>query len=255
MQKICIVIPCYNEEFRLPANEFLEFYQSTDLFFCFVNDGSSDGTLNLLYQLKHGRDKRILVISLPQNRGKAEAVRTGVLGAMSWHDFTFIGYFDADFSTPLTEVMHLMEEAGEEKLLILGSRVKRLGASIERNLGRHYFGRLFSTIASITLKIPVYDTQCGAKLINTKIAGAVFTRPFITRWLFDMEILARLIELFGRAALCSSVIEIPLRVWKRKDHSHLKVAHMLKVPYELWKINCYYNLNSAGKTSPVPIAQ
>ncbi|AHM60061.1 glycosyl transferase family 2 [Flammeovirgaceae bacterium 311] len=255
MQKICIVIPCYNEQFRLQAEEFLKVYHSTGFFFCFVNDGSSDDTLSLLHKLEHGREKRVLVLSLPQNRGKAEAVRTGVLQALGWYDFDYIGYFDADFSTPLTEVLHLLEEAGEGKLLILGSRVKRLGATIERNLGRHYFGRVFSTVASMTLKIPVYDTQCGAKLINTKIAREIFAKPFITRWLFDMEILARLIELFGREEICTSVIEIPLNEWKRKDHSHLKITHMLKVPFELWRIYFHYNLNSAGKTKPVPIVQ
>jgi glycosyltransferase involved in cell wall biosynthesis len=229
----------------------MEVCQGTDFFFCFVNDGSSDMTLEVLQKLQQGREDRVLVKSLPRNRGKAEAVRTGVLSALSWHNFSFIGYFDADFSTPLTEVTHLLKESGEDKLLIMGSRVKRLGATIERNLGRHYFGRIFSTVASMTLKIPVYDTQCGAKLISTKIAKQIFTPPFITRWLFDMEILARFIEMFGRNEMCKAVSEIPLNVWKRKDHSHLKLTHMLKVPFELAKIYAHYNLKSAGKGKPV----
>ncbi|WP_224997920.1 glycosyltransferase [Cesiribacter sp. SM1] len=253
MQKICIIIPCYNEQFRLPRDEFLEVFQSTNFFFCFVNDGSSDKTQYVLEMLRSGREERVQVISLPRNKGKAEAVRTGVLKALSWHDFSYIGYFDADFSTPITEALHLLEESGEDKLLIMGSRVKRLGATIERNLARHYFGRIFSTVASLTLKIPVYDTQCGAKLISTKVARQLFTAPFLTRWLFDMEILARCIEMFGRKETCTTVSEIPLKVWKRKDHSHLKISHMLKVPFELYKIYSHYKLESSGKTNLVPI--
>ncbi|MFN5460298.1 MAG: glycosyltransferase, partial [Bacteroidota bacterium] len=44
MQKVCVVIPCFNEQDRLPINDFIEFYKKNDIHFLFVNDGSTDNT-------------------------------------------------------------------------------------------------------------------------------------------------------------------------------------------------------------------
>ena len=50
---ICIVIPCYNEENRLPLDEYRSFIEKTpNALLCFVNDGSIDHTLQALEELK-----------------------------------------------------------------------------------------------------------------------------------------------------------------------------------------------------------
>ena len=200
MQKICIVIPCYNEENRFPVVEFNDFYKATEsICFCFVNDGSIDNTSGVLNNLRKGRDNRILFIELKKNQGKAEAVRNGILKSLEWKNFDYIGYFDADLSTPLPEIFLLEESLRQKSIyqMAFGSRVMLLGVLIKRNACRHYLSRIFASLASSLLKLPIYDTQCGAKLIKAELASKIFTKPFVTRWLFDIEIFARIINFYG----------------------------------------------------------
>ena len=145
MQKTCIIIPCFNEQDRLPVDDFIYFFDNFPIYFCFVNDGSSDETLNLLNDIRKGREDRILIADLTRNQGKAEAVRIGILESLKWSHFDLIGYFDADLSTPLIEIVNLSKYFDENTLVVFGSRVKRLGVTINRNPLRHYLGRVFST--------------------------------------------------------------------------------------------------------------
>ncbi|MFQ6070884.1 MAG: glycosyltransferase family 2 protein, partial [Candidatus Aminicenantales bacterium] len=121
-----------------------------------------------------------------------------------------------------------------------GCRLKRMGATIERHWYRHYFGRVFATGASLVLGLPIYDTQCGAKLLRAELAGILFERPFISRWLFDIELLARMIQLLGRKKVMTSVVELPLERWEDKGESKVKLLYIPKVPFELLLIGLTY---------------
>ncbi len=243
MQEICIIIPCFNEEKRLDQDALLSFIQrNPDVNFCFVNDGSNDGTLVLLNNIKEVNKENILIVDQPENAGKASAVRSGILGAVKWKSFKYFAYFDADFATPLNEVFTLWEVIEKKQaMFVLGSRIKRLGATVERKFFRHYFGRVFATFASILLDLPVYDTQCGAKIISRNWIESAFSNPFISSWLFDVEILARLRNEYGKDKLLELTVEVPLNRWIEKGGSKIKLAHLIRIPIELLKIHLIYN--------------
>jgi len=242
MPKTIIIIPCYNEENRFLADLFNEFYLKSEVCFCFVNDGSKDYTLRMLKGLQQGRTERINVLDLKRNGGKAEAVRQGILQSMNWKKFDFIGYLDADFATPLSEINYLLHQFDNKPdcQVVFGSRVKLMGRKIERQVLRHYLGRIFATTVSMILKLPIYDTQCGAKMFRIQLAKQIFIQPFISRWLFDVEIFARIINLYGYERAAAVMYEAPLNQWLEVGGSKLSFKPYLIAPYELFQIKLKY---------------
>jgi dolichyl-phosphate beta-glucosyltransferase len=243
MQEVCVVIPCFIEEHRLRGADFLAFLEShRAASLCLVDDGSGDGTLAVLEQLRSRCPDRILVHHLSANSGKAEAVRAGVLHVAAMARWPIIGYWDADLSTPLDEVDRLLAALRDTPgcYLALGSRVKRLGAHIDRRISRHVMGRIFAACASGILGFAVYDSQCGAKLFPIESATVFFQEPFLTRWLFDLEMLVRLRNAMGMTAI-DMTREVPLGRWKEVGGSKLALSDMINVPIELLKIRQHYN--------------
>jgi len=195
-ERIDWVVPCFDEAARLQGAAFLSLLDDcAPASVIFVDDGSRDQTLQYLRGLAEQRPDSIAVVALPENRGKAEAVRQGLLRALSG-TATLVGYVDADLATPPAELRRLAELARSSECdVLMASRVQLLGRHIERRSARHYLGRVFATLASAVLHLPVYDTQCGAKLFRrTEALAAALEEPFLSRWAFDVEILARLLR-------------------------------------------------------------
>ena len=219
MSRISIVVPCYNEAKRFDESAFARALgEVPSLDFIFVDDGSGDETLAILRAFELEHEGRVRVINLPLNLGKSHAVRAGILEAFSG-EAAYCGYWDADLATPLDELPRFIEvfEAKPELDLVIGSRVKLLGRSIERDPWRHYFGRIAATVASLVLQLPVYDTQCGAKVFrNSTTTKDLFREPLTSGWVFDVEVIARLIRQRRDTAMSSaefSIYELPLRQW------------------------------------------
>ena len=250
--KTTIVVPCYNEADRLEADEFETFVrQNPDCRLLFVNDGSTDSTQSQLEELQLRNSDQFAVLSLEQNRGKAEAVRRGLLEAMK-EPPTYVGFWDADLATPLDAIpvfQGILDQRPHLHLAV-GSRVKLLGRKIDRTPFRHYAGRFFATCASLVLKIPIYDTQCGAKIFRvTPIAKKVFAEPFTTTWIFDVECMARYGEMVSDLSLEQIIYEVPLLQWKDVAGSKLKSGDFLKAAFELNKIRRNYRLGRRQRAS------
>jgi dolichyl-phosphate beta-glucosyltransferase len=239
MQEICIVIPCFNEQYRLPIKDILDNYTNSKFHYLFVNDGSTDSTIKVLNDIKKGREDRIFVLNLEKNQGKAEAVRLGILYALTLKEFSIIGYLDADLATPLSEVDVIVCQMVNSVAFAFGSRIKMMGTNINRKLSRHFLGRIFATFASLILNMGVYDTQCGAKFFNAKVINRIFNEPFITRWLFDVEVFARFKKEFGIDCV-NTIVEVPLKIWIEKGNSKLKLKDFIKVPFDLCRIKLKY---------------
>ena len=234
-----LIIPCYNEATRLQAQPFLQLVAANrSVRLLFVDDGSTDGTPAILANIQSGGRDRISVLTLPANAGKASAVQRGVLAAIEEQP-EFVGYWDADLSTPLSELQAFIGllDSCPEVDIAMGARVRMLGRRIKRSPLRHYAGRMFATAASIALRIAVYDTQCGAKVfrVNDAVRQA-FGAPFRSPWVMDVEILARYIATVGRASAVARICEIPLQAWTDVPGSKLGVGHALGALWSLFVI-------------------
>ena len=240
MMKTLVVVPCYNESQRLKQSEFLQYVQEhPDVAFLFANDGSRDNTLDMLQSLCQ-QHPQLHFLDLQPNGGKAEAVRRGMLHAAEAFEAEYIMFLDADLATPLFEIERFVEWADRGYEVVMGLRLMRLGAQVRRKSMRHYLGRCFATCASLMLDLPVYDTQCGAKLFRASLVPTLFADTFITRWLFDVEILARYNQRYGRNHAIESIYEYPLFQWIDVDGSRLKKSDFLTAPVELLKIKRQY---------------
>jgi dolichyl-phosphate beta-glucosyltransferase len=247
-----IVVPCFNEAKRLDGKAFREYVQhhsGTD--FLFVDDGSRDETFSVLEGLAAGSDGRLRVLRLEQNQGKAEAVRRGLTLALQSAP-RVIGYWDADLATPLDAIEELAAVLASERIeVVMGARVALLGREIDRRPLRHYAGRLFATAASLTLNLPVYDTQCGAKLLRvTPRLAPMLERPFSSRWIFDVELLARFLSSGGASR---SLYEFPLRIWTDVGESKVKVADFVRAFGEMLRIYREYPLGQPLRSVVAPL--
>jgi dolichyl-phosphate beta-glucosyltransferase len=232
MPEAVVVVPCFNEERRLREDDFLALAGS-GLRLLFVDDGSTDRTRDRLRALAGRGDGTIDLLALETNRGKGEAVRLGLLRALEGGPDT-VGYVDADLSTPTEEILRLRAELDERRVaVVMGSRVRLLGTRIDRHAGRHYLGRVFATAASLILRLPVYDTQCGAKFFRaSETLRQALDRPFRSRWAFDVELIGRLLH--GRPPVAASdFLEVPLQRWTDVSGSRLRPVGMLSAAVDL----------------------
>lgn len=265
MLSTILVIPCYNEERRLRCEEFLSFAeQHRHIRLLFVNDGSTDGTLDLLQSLASQLPSQLDVCDLPRNGGKAEAVRQGMLAALTT-EAECVGFLDADLATPLEAIPLFVDvlQRRHEIEVVIGSRAPLLGRRIQRNPRRRMLGRLFATVASQILWTPIRDTQCGAKLFRgSQMLRTALADRFLARWIFDVELLARLKQLrqaSGGSPVADVMFEQPLDEWFEVPGSKLKATDFLKAPWELVQIYSRYLSPWAAApevgTIPIPVMQ
>lgn len=240
-----VVIPCFNEAHRLQQDQFKRaLAEQHSLRLVMVNDGSRDATRDVLLALSESSD-RIHVLDMPRNVGKAESVRQGMHYARNWNP-RYVGYWDADLATPLQDIAVFagILDAHPHLLTVFGSRVKLMGRYVKRNEVRHYVGRVFATLVSVSLRAAIYDTQCGAKLFRTgELLHTVLQEPFVSKWIFDVEILARLNRLERRGQcppLASLLYEHPLMHWEDVKGSKISLWDFPRAALDLLSIHWRY---------------
>jgi len=243
--KYAIIVPCYNEEIRFPYQPFLAFARNNpEVLLCFVNDGSKDKTLAVLKGIQTECPQNICVYDCPQNGGKAKVVREGILYMVIHFNIDLLGFLDADLATTPEEWLQMAKYKEQHSKFgaIVGSRIQRLGAAINRDDSRSLFSTIIKKFIRVILKTPFQDTQCGAKIFNRDIVPFLFNQPFMTPWLFDVEIFLRLQKKFGKTTLQKGVLEFPLMQWTEVGDSRLKLKHTIKIPMQLLKLHYQYNI-------------
>jgi len=195
---LTVVIPTYNEKERIGATltrvgQFLaqQPYASTILV---VDDGSTDGTPDVV-QLFAGKDVPLRIIA-GQHRGKAYAVRTGMLAAQSRYAL----FSDADLSTPIEAFADFLPCFEQGCDVVIASREAPGALRIDEPWSRHLMGRVFTRIVHVVTGQRFEDTQCGFKAFTLPAARAIFSAvrlygedsPIIQRSKvtgFDVEVL------------------------------------------------------------------
>lgn len=237
--KVSVIIPCFNEAGRLKKEPFLKLLQSSlaTIELIFIDDGSTDNTVALLQEIRQMNRQQVIVISYPENKGKAHAVYKGMQHALCNSHSNYIGYLDADLSTNIQEFLRLVAITGQEQAdYAFGSRIKMLNHHITRTLVRHICGRIVTTIIDSRYRLYIYDTQCGAKLFTPAIAKLITNTPFTTRWLFDVEIFLRI----RAAKIPAKGLEIPLKEWTHMPNSKITLLSLPLVCRELYQLTNRY---------------
>jgi dolichyl-phosphate beta-glucosyltransferase len=234
--RVLLIVPCYNEASRLQKSAFLECPSNVDILF--ANDGSIDGTESIIDELCRHRSG-FFPFHAGKNTGKANVIHSAFLHAtktLSLNDYRWIGFWDADLATPLPEVNNFLRYQNAfsaKSSALFGCRLSRYGARIQRSLLRHYLSRVFITFTDLLLGIKAYDSQCGAKLFDQRIAQKAFGTPFVSKWVFDLEIILRV----GK----DNILEIPLFEWTEVPGSKVKlVRETFRILLDILKIKKTY---------------
>ncbi len=238
---VVIIIPCYNEANRFKSNEF-ETFLSCNPKVCinYINDGSIDSTDKILEALQARFPSQVKIISRTKNRGKGFSVREGVREVLTHENTQKIAFIDADLSVSLEECMSLSQTMTDKVQFVFGSRKNNQDNAIERKMYRFVIGRIIAKVISSMLRISVYDTQCGCKIFTRDIAKLTFEAPFISKWLFDVEIFYRLIAHFGRTQTIAMIKESPVKEWIDTQDSRVSFFYAFRVWIDLLNIQLAY---------------
>ena len=184
-----MVIPCYNEELRLPRTiEQIERYLGArgDRYeLILVDDGSGDGTRRVMEEAV-ARNKLIRIVALPVNRGKGRALAEGVKVSRG----AYVLVTDADLSTPIEELPKLEAALAAGAGVAIGSRaIKGSRVELSQPIYRVLMGKAFNIIVQLVLLPGIWDTQCGFKLFRGDIARDVFEGLTTDGFGYDPEVL------------------------------------------------------------------
>ena len=191
---LSVVIPAYNEAPRLgrTLDQVLAYLneQQYESELIVVDDGSRDETVAVAEGRFGGEGRGRVgarVIRVEPNRGKGNAVRTGLLAARG----AVALFSDADLSTPITETPKLTGPIRSGQYdIVFGSRaLDRSLIGVHQPWQREQSGRVFNLLMRLVTGLPFWDTQCGFKAFRMDVCRPVVGGAVIDRFGFDVELL------------------------------------------------------------------
>ena len=237
-----LVVPMWNESARIEATvvALADAFGDRPVDVIFVDDGSSDGTADVVERACKEAALDAEVMRLTENRGKGAAVRAGLLGATG----DTVGFVDADLSAGPDEIEHVFAAVDEGRGdVVLASRAMAdADITVRQPFGRRWSGWLFNLGLRASGLTRLADTQCGLKAFRVEVVPALFEPLVAAGFAFDVEVLARA----DRLGLV--VTEVPI-VWHHVDGSRLSpVRDGLATLREAWRVR--RALNADGRPAP-----
>lgn len=239
---LSVVIPAYNESHRLPRT-LDEIKPYLDRRFprhevLVVDDGSRDGTPELVEE-RAARDWPTLrVLRQPRNLGKGAAVRRGCMEAKG----ELVLFMDADHATPIEEVLSFVQLVATQNAdVVVGVRTYQEGESKWR--------RILGMVAQIMSHLlvfekPVFDSQCGFKLFTSASVQKIMPLCRVDGGMIDVEIFS-IIHRLG--LICTYQ---PIR-WVNKAGSRINILKcMIQDSLELVKIR--FRRTAGIYSRPIP---
>ncbi len=169
---LSIVIPVYNEQRCIEDNlrEVLAYLEAQPYpsEVIVVDDGSRDDTAALVESLAGKHDALRLIRN--DHRGKAFAVRTGVLQAAG----EYVLFADADLATPIHQTEKILSALESGHDVAIGSREGYGARRIGEPWTRHFMGRVFNLVVRLMVMGQHKDTQCGFKGFSQAAAQDIF---------------------------------------------------------------------------------
>ncbi len=215
-----LVIPAYNEENRITLLfDGIPQFEGELIVVC---DGT-DGTADIIDQIAaERRDLAIRCLRFDHRLGKGGGVMAGLKAAHS----SGVGYFDADGSTTIGEMMRLFS-CLKESDCVIGSRwVPGSTLTVRQSFMRRIESRMFNLIIRILFGLDFHDTQCGAKVFKKPVIDKILPLIYSTGFEFDAELLWRLKKNGAR------ITEIPI-VWQNKGDSRVQKLDMIRMLFGL----------------------
>jgi dolichyl-phosphate beta-glucosyltransferase len=236
---VAIIIPCYNEEKRFKKKEWIKYICSrNDYHFFFVDDGSTDNTLTMLNVISLELSN-VTILKSKRNIGKGPIIRFAVM-AIDIKLYDYVSFIDADLEIPLSQIDALYKKllANPKSQMCLTYRsFNNENKKYIRTIGSKIVRKLSSKIIKISDSIE--DTQCGCKMFSKEVIH-IFDEPFISKWLFDIELILRVRSLLTHDNEFYSYVRLQnLQTVDGKNNYSVKDVHILFNDFYL--INKCYN--------------
>ena len=234
-----VIVPCFNEENRIAATNFVTLSNQFRCKIIFVDDGSTDRTVRKILDLPLDSESSTL-LKLPKNLGKANAILVGIQLALE-NDFSYIGLYDADGAihpNDLGNAFDLMEQFSDISV-VSGARVLLAGTEVTRKTHRRWIGRVVATLVSLILEIQIYDPQSPCKVYRAQSLKNLPTLQIGTRWFVDAEILSQLSRTMSSGS--KWLLEFPVTNWRDVEGSNLSPRALWVVLHDLWVLKRFKN--------------
>jgi dolichyl-phosphate beta-glucosyltransferase len=197
---VLLVIPCFRESGRIRPllDDLLAIFSEEERIRILVVEDGSDAEEQIamraaLDSATKGSRLFLPPLFLPKNLGKGGAVYAG------WaqqSEADWLAFVDADRSITASEVRRVLDHVrrNQQTSAFFGSRVKLLGRHVDRHFKRHLIGRVYATLVSELLRIPIYDSQCGFKIIRRTAYEDVKNKLSVSGFAFDVDLLVALTD-------------------------------------------------------------